>query len=144
MQKLRSKQTTRIEANIIFSNGNEKDTYKFILSHAANDTLIFNEETLSWKTKNKPKPFKITLTPGLKESGLFEETKKHYAKMAKIIYNLLRKCQVFQFHDTSKNARVRNKTYIQDNQFLRSDGGNLAAFLYLLKSFLPSHKNHII
>lgn len=40
---------------------------------------------------------------------------------------------MFQFHDTSKEAKIRNSGYINDADFLRSDGGNLAAFLYAMK-----------
>ena len=128
-----SKKTNRIIAEITFSDSKSKDRYTFSLSHAAGDTLIFTEETLFWKFHNNPKPFKIHLDPGLKESGLYERTKNPNAKVEKVIFMLLKNCQVFQFHDTSKEARIRNSGYINDTEFLRSDGGNLAAFLYSIK-----------
>jgi predicted ATPase len=56
------------------------------------------------------------------------------AKTAKVIYKILRSCQVFQFHDTSPNSYIRNKVYVDNNKFLFSDAGNLAAYLYVLKS----------
>ncbi len=140
-----SKKTSRIEASVTFKNSKEKDIYKFILSHAAGDTLIFNEETLSWKKNNSNKPFTLTLDPGLKESGLFKKTGGEHAKTtSKIIFTLLRNCQVFQFHDTSFSARIRNKGYINDNRFFRSDGGNLAAFLYMLKLKQEKYYNRIV
>ncbi|GAB4420690.1 MAG: hypothetical protein OHK0039_34550 [Bacteroidia bacterium] len=46
---------------------------------------------------------------------------------------MLKACQVFHFHDTSANARVRGQGYIEDNRYLNSDGGNLAACLFQLK-----------
>lgn len=129
-----SKKTTRLESEITFSDSNSTDKYGFTLSHAAGDTLIFTEETLYWKRKDNPKPFKISLDPGLKESGLYEYSKRPEAKVAQIILNLLKNCQVFQFHDTSKEAKIRNSGYINDCDFLRSDAGNLAAFLFAIKS----------
>lgn len=139
-----SKSTSRISAIIKFSNESEEDTYKFILSHAARDTLIFNEETLSWWKKDKLKPYQITLDPGLKESGLPERAKDKEAKTARVIYSLLRSCQVFQFHDTSSSSKIRNSGYINDNRFLRSDGGNLAAFLYYLKNSEEKYYRRIV
>lgn len=128
-----SKKTSRLVAEITFSDTTSTDKYSFSLSHAAGDTLIFTEETLVWKFYDNPIPFKITLDPGVKESGLYDYCKKKEAKTARIIFNLLKNCQVFQFHDTSKEAKIRNSGYINDGDFLRSNGGNLAAFLYSIK-----------
>ncbi len=129
-----SKNTTRISAEITFTDNASEDVYYFSLSHAAGDTLIFTEETLSWHDFSKPKPFKVSLDQGVKESGLYNYCNNKDAKTARIIFNLLKKCQVFQFHDTSKEAKIRNSGYINDNAFLRSNGGNLAAFLYAIKN----------
>ncbi len=129
-----SKHTSRLEAILEFENERDIDNYKFCLSHAVGDTLIFTEETIIWKEKLKTKPFTITLDSGIKESGLYENTKKPINKTSRIIYSLLKNCQVFQFHDTSTEARIRNAGYIGDNHFLYSDAGNLAAFLYAIKN----------
>src|SRR5436309_2463654 len=37
------------------------------------------------------------------------------------------------FHDTSETAFIRKHGYVEDDRYLRSDAGNLAAFLYGLK-----------
>jgi len=138
--------TPRMEAELTFTNLTDKDIYKFILSHAAGDTLIFNEESIEWYKggNGTSSPFKITLDPGTKESGLFERTKNKNAKTERVIFNLLKNCQVFQFHDTSKSSRIRNKNYINDNKFLRSDGGNLAAFLYSIKNSNRKYYDRIV
>lgn len=125
-----SKMTTRLVADITFADSNSEDHYKFSLAHAAGDTLIFTEETLLWKARDRQKPYQISLDPGLKESGLYAFCREKGNKTAWIIFNLLVSCRVFQFHDTSKEAKIRNSGYINDGDFLRSDGGNLAAFLY--------------
>lgn len=128
-----SKHTPRLTADITFSNSKSIDNYKFSLSHAAGDTLIFTEETLIWKNCDSCKPYVIQLDPGLKESGMYNYCRGEKNKTAWFIFELLKGCQVFQFHDTSKEAKIRNSGYINDDIFLRSDGGNLAAFLYSMK-----------
>lgn len=45
--------------------------------------------------------------------------------------------KVFHFHDTSKTAKIKHACHISDNQFLREDGSNLAAYLYALQNTNP-------
>ena len=129
-----SKKTTRLGAELTFSDNQSTGKYKFTLSHAAGDTLIFDEETITWQKSDNSKPKQITLDPGLKESGLFEYCRNNDSKTAQIVFNLLKSCQIFQFHDTSKEVKIRNSGYIEDANFLRGNGGNLAAFLYAIKN----------
>lgn len=138
------KATPRMEASIRFSNEDELDIYDFSLSHAAGDTLIFTNETLTYHKKDIEDPLVFSLSPGGKESGLLEETQKKEAKTGRVIFRLLRNCQVFQFHDTSQGSRIRNKGYINDNRFLRSDGGNLAAFLYAIRQKKERYYRRIV
>ncbi|MEM9339711.1 MAG: AAA family ATPase, partial [Bacteroidota bacterium] len=130
-----AKKTTRFTIKLNFSNNEEVDDYEFTLAHAAGDILIFTKESLSYHNKLKhSEPYLFALDPGAKESGLFSSTKDPGAKTNKIIYSILRKCQYYQFHDTSKESRIRNKGYIHQNEYLMKDGGNLAAFLYALQN----------
>lgn len=130
-----SKRTERIVADLTFANPQATNNYKFALTHAAGDILIFAEETVSYKKHDRDEPRTIQLEPGVKESGLY--THPHFRaggdKTISYIYDLLKGCRVFQFHDTSKEAKIRNSGYINDGDFLRSDGGNLAAFLYTMR-----------
>lgn len=134
-----SKKTPRLTATISFANTEDTDRYQFSLAHTVGDTLIFTEETLLWHQHDKEKPRTIQLAPGVRESELFNLWKERKDKTASIIADLLRGCRVFQFHDTSKEAKIRNSGYIEDGAFLRSDGGNLAAFLYAMKQ----QKKHV-
>lgn len=135
-----SKKTPRLIANVTFANSRSKDNYKFSLSHAAGDTLIFTEETIVYQNRGSDRPYEIQLDPGLKESGLYNYYQKKKDRTALVISDLLRGCRVFQFHDTSKEAKIRNSGYINDGDFLRSDGGNLAAFLYAIKQRADGEK----
>ncbi|MBO1352333.1 MAG: AAA family ATPase [Hormoscilla sp. GUM202] len=135
-----AKKTNRAIAEMEFTNPKAKDIYKFSLSHAAGDTVIFTEETISYQQQGRESPYTFTLDPGRKESGLPERAKDRNNRTERVVFELLRRCQVFQFHDTSKAAKIRNKGYIDDNIFLRSDAGNLAAFLYAMQNSDATNK----
>lgn len=126
-----SKRTPRLRASLTFSNSDSEDTYHFALSHAAGDTLIFTEESFVWQKRDSDTPYVVQLDPGSKESRLTEKGESD--KTAAVISSLLKWCRVFQFHDTSKEAKIRNSGNIEDYKFLKSDGGNLAAFLCALQ-----------
>lgn len=139
------KNTTRIEASLRFESDNIEDEYEFILSHAAGDNMIITEEKVTYRKKNNPTPYVKTLDFGVKESTLstkLESTKEN--KPIIVLSRILRSCRVFQFHDTSLTAHVRNKSYIEDNRYLKSDGGNLSAFLYNLQMNFPKYYDRIV
>lgn len=133
-----AKKTPRLTANLTFDNSTSVDNYEFSLSHATGDTLIFTEEIVRYRSRDRDRPQEIPLDPGSKESGLFDL--KDENKTVQIVYNLLRGCQVFQFHDTSKEAKIRNSGYVDDANYLRSDAGNLAAFLYAMEQAVDRGK----
>jgi predicted ATPase len=56
----------------------------------------------------------------------------------------LRRFRVFHFHDTSETAKIRQSCYIEANQALYSDGGNLAAMLYLYQQTKPMIYRRIV
>lgn len=127
-----TKQTSWLSATMKFSEGNVISSYMFRLSSAANDILIYTEETLSYCNKQYKKPYTLTMDVGNKESQL--KLKLQENKSVNIFYRLLSGCRYFQFHDTSKEAKIKTTGYIGDNRYLRDDAGNLAAFLYGIKN----------
>jgi predicted ATPase len=60
-----------------------------------------------------------------------------------IYYSLKERLATYHLVDTSLTSPVRTEGYIQDNQRLNPDGGNLAAILYLYKSKYPTVYNRI-
>jgi predicted ATPase len=54
-------------------------------------------------------------------------------EMAASVRRHLDRWRVYHFHDTSPSAPMRRTGDIGDNCFLKSDAGNLAAFLYVLR-----------
>ena len=125
--------TPQLEAEMEFEVENGRDTYKMRLFHAAGDSLIFAEETLSFHQTGYPKPKVVSLGTGHQETRIGDEAEKD-EPTAKTLRHLLNHCRVYHFHDTSPTSRVRQYCYVGDNRWLMPDAANLAAMLYELKS----------
>jgi predicted ATPase len=59
------------------------------------------------------------------------------------VYNAISSWVVYHFHDTSLTAGVRRQKPINDNDLLRPDAENLAAFLYRLRESHPGSYTQI-
>lgn len=130
-----SEVTPSMEATLLLSDEEKIDYCQFHFKLAnSNGNLIFIEESASLKSEFKnPLHIRnsiINLGHGHKNSNLPSAN----IESAKIITGLLNTCKVFQFHNTSSNAKIRNPGYIGDADYLHSDADNLAAFLYNLKN----------
>ncbi len=124
-----SKTTSTLEASLEFATRTGTSSYYARLVHAAVDTLIFAEERLEYHRPSFPKPKKSILGAGHRETLLRREADLDN-KSARILRHLVGSCRVFQFHDTSSSARIRQQCYLDNNRFLMPDAGNLAALLY--------------
>lgn len=131
-----SKKTKTISASLVFKNEKFIDMYEFSLVKAVNDTLIFAEEII---TAGKQR---FELHSGQKESFLLTDEASH--KSERVIRTILSGCKTFQFHDTSSEAHIRNASNIDNNIFLMSDGGNVAAYLYMLKMKYERYYKRIV
>ena len=60
------------------------------------------------------------------------------------VRSLLRQCVVFQFHNTSSTARIRQRWDKDDNRFLKEDGANLGSFLLRLREEEPKSYRRIL
>jgi predicted ATPase len=120
--------TPQIEAKLEFEVENGMDTYHLRLFHAAGDTLIFAEETLSFLQTGYISPRIDQLGAGHQETRISEAADEG-KQTAKTLRYLLNRCRVYHFHDTSSTAEVRQSCYVGDDRWLMSDAGNLAALL---------------
>ena len=123
-----AKATSEISARLSFENSTVKDEYSFVLVRDATGNLYLKDETIVCHPKGKGTPRKSPLGASVRESQLRERAEAGDAK-CRFVHSLLSQCRVFQFHDTSSTSGIRNRGYIDDARFLRSDAGNLAAFL---------------
>ena len=128
-----SKTTDSFFAKLKFSDGKSSNEYVFQLANAVGDSMFFRFEDVTYSDKEKDEILSITLGRGHKESRLSMEATGHQGFYLTDIAKLLSGCRYFQFHDTTKEAKIRKNGYIGDNKFLRSNAGNLAAFLYGIK-----------
>ncbi len=120
--------TPQIEARLEFEVENGVDTYSIRLFHAANDTLVFAEETLSFLQTGYTSPKLNSLEVGHLETKIPKaaEGKIVTAQMLKFLLN---HCRVYHFHDTSGTSAMRQSCYVGDTRWLMPDAGNLAALL---------------
>lgn len=126
-----SRTTPQIKVELHIATDRGSNDYRFEMAHlSAGDTLILTHEAYRYSDAKKPGQANWTNLVGVgKESALPDQTNK----TAKTIYNLLRQCSTYQFHDTSANASLHQRWDISDSARLRSDGGNLAAVLLDLR-----------
>lgn len=120
--------TPQIEANLEFETENGTDTYSIRLFHAAGDTLIFAEESLSFSQPDWTSPRLDNLGAGHQETKINAKAQEGIPT-AKTLKYLLDRCRVYHFHDTSATSAVRQSSYIDNNRWLMPDAGNLAAML---------------
>jgi predicted ATPase len=120
--------TRFVESEIEFGIG----AYKFKLDVTADGYFSFIEERVSGK--NDEIGERVLFGEGHhRESALKESVGKRKAKPAALpVYEAIDGWRAYHFHDTSDTALIKRFGPLQDNEFLRADGSNLAAFLYRL------------
>jgi len=137
--------TPQIKAELNFETEKGENDYFFRLFHADSDNLIFAEEKYRFSNKEYPSQADWTsLDAGHKEAKLINVATLSDNKTAQIIFKLIRNCAVYQFHNTSETANIRQRWSIEENRYLREDGGNLAPFLLRLKENEPIHYQRIV
>ncbi len=133
-----AKITPQLSSTIDFETNGCIKRYHMRLIHAAGDTLVFADETIHYSKRGKKSEGSIIpLGAGHKESALIGQSdgkaKMEATITAKLIRAMMGDWRVFQFHDTSAKAQVKQSTYIDDSYFLKANAGNLAPFLYRLR-----------
>ncbi|XLP07237.1 AAA family ATPase [Alteromonas marina] len=111
--------------------------YGFRLEPTNDNRMMFDREALWWKPHGEWRP----------KGGHFEsvmEEQKRKTQIYTFTIPRLRQWRVYHFHDTSDTAKVKQIHRINDNDYLREDGANLAAFLYRLKNHHESQYNRIV
>ena len=135
-----TKTTEEIKIELKFG----QNGYKCVLTPALPDTLIFKEEVCFFYGKmiSRSQPYNEFLGSGHKESRLSEYARS--APVVRHVYDSAKRWRVYHFHDTSSSAPVRKTGKIDDNERLKPDASNLAAFLYRLKTQHESQYRMIV
>ena len=144
-----SKITDTIKTSLTIQSKTGINEYIVELGCALGDTLFFKNEQISYTPNRKDKRPSIPLGSGNKSSRLLQigtddSEFKFYNKTISTIRSLLSDICFYQFHDTSRESYIRKNSNIEDNRYLRSDGGNLGAFLYMLDKNNPSMFSSIV
>ncbi len=131
--------TSYIAAEIRMRTEKGRNDYRLKLSYGRDDSLFFKEECFRFNgNDHKGEAPWYPLESTHKEANIVEasqavEPQDFNPTTARVIVNLLRKCSVYQFHDTSDNSNFNKSWDVTDNNYLRSHGGNLAAILHRLE-----------
>lgn len=130
-----SKTTAEMHFHISFSK--EVNQYELTLRPTEDDGLYPAIETAYFWDKRYRRPYENSMSPidGGKEAGISHPT---LTGTADWVRHRLGKWRLYHVHDTSAASPMRKTAKLNDNDFLRPDGSNLAAFLYLL---LKKHPN---
>lgn len=119
-----------------------RNGYEFTLRPTTDNQFTFAEETTVFRGN-------ITTTRDRLGAGHLEAKLKDLKDnpgtwgaqrgVPHYVYEAMSSWVVYHFHDTSLTAGVRRQRPINDNQVLRPDAENLAAFLYRIKEVYPKH-----
>jgi predicted ATPase len=124
-----SKVTPAMEIHISFEG--EVNQYKIILLATETDQLYPRLEVVYfWDKRKYPQPYDVPLNPRGTEAGISDPNSRGAASFVR---DHLGSWRLYHFHDTSTSSPMKKTVDINDNRYLRPDGSNLAAFLYLLK-----------
>ncbi len=133
------KMTQLFIAKLYFGN----NLYEFTLVPTPDNRFVFALENAGFAGG-------LRFFPGFLGSGQTESQLKSQHALTRIgpppapqIYNSISSWVIYHFHDTSLSAGVRRQKPINDNETLRPDAENLAAFLYRVRQTHPGDYNQI-
>lgn len=120
------KQTPRISASLSF----EANGYEFSLAPTADGSIQIGSETVVYGT------YRQTISRGAMESHLkekFTQQQQTGFRVAWFVYKSLSSWTVYHFHDTGSLAPMRRIQPLNDDEKLRHDASNIAAYLNRLR-----------
>jgi len=125
-----SKQTESMLFTLRFESDTVQETYEMKLSHGLPDRLFISDEKVTYHEVSplSPHPQEYCFTAGGSKSGLGRDNRK----TSRNLHSFLSGIRTYQFHDTSDTSKIKDRGYVDDAKYLRSDAGNLAAFLKIL------------
>ena len=135
-----SRQTPGMEATVGLTTEAGLNEYRFVLTYAHPDRFIFTEEACRFSSNDRPTQagWQYIDDSGYGEARIVEaaQSKRDLgvnSDTASSIVGLLRNCATYQFHDTSNESSFKKRWDVEDNNYLRRHGGNLAAVLHRLE-----------
>ena len=131
-----SKRTSTINATVTAVSEQAPMEYEFSLRHAQPDNLVVTKELFRKLRTHSGTPLEFPAEVfnrprGEAKVGEFKHSAKvgNRLSMGSDFASLLQRTNVFQFHDTSDNSRLKQRWDAEDSNRLRGDAANLAAIL---------------
>lgn len=128
-----SKKTQELHINIVFKD--QINSYEIRLSPTSNDGLAVTSENVSYWNKSYPKPYVTGLFNNGSEAGISSQS----SGINSYVREKLEQWRLYHFHDTSHTSPIKQTCDVNDNTFLRKDGSNIAAFLFMLRQIYPQN-----
>ena len=134
------RKTPAMQAEVSLETKSGRNDYRFTLAHVHPDRLIFTEEAFRFSRNDlsSEAPWTPLAGDGYREAQIVVAAQSPQPSeinrtTARTITRLLRNCAAYQFHDTSDSSSFKMRWDTEDNNCLRSNGGNLAAVLHRLE-----------
>jgi predicted ATPase len=133
------KTTENLFGKLIFNNAGGNNAYYFNLVQTKDGGLYIDKEASGYNVSNDGLVSGYYFKRNLDESYIPNSDVFRDKYLREHLTNL----QVFHFHDTSSTSYLRRECDLNDNLYLKQDGRNLPAVLYLLKQNHPKIFNRI-
>jgi len=134
-----SKRTETIQIRISFNEGDRQYRHEIDLHLADNDQMVPQQENvyiyarINSDGKLNSEPYEQNIISSGREEAGISDPKRWNSGHVKYIHWVLNRLRPYHFHDTSRSSPMRVTSSLNDNRYFRSDGSNLAAFLYYLR-----------
>lgn len=130
-----SKHTPRLFLHISFQEGTHQ--YSIMLEPTNDDTLIPTQETfLDSRQAEHSRSYDRQVSRNRREAGISNAAPGD--PLIGYVRSRLARWRLYHVHDTSRSSPMKKLCDVFDNEFLRPDGSNLAAFLFFLQERHPT------
>lgn len=127
------KKTPQLSSELLFGDNG----YTMVLEPTQSNSFIFAKEEFYWDYTGKSFPLGSGHAETASQTG-------RYPNIAPYVVRSLLSWIVYHFHDTGETAPMKQQCALNDNGWLRPDGANIAAYLYLLRERFPEHYRRIV
>lgn len=135
------KHTEQMVGKLIFTEDDvHNNAYRFALTPTNEGGLFIDYEGSGYNVLEDNDQLNYFYEHNLQES-IFS---KHTDNRHQVLRDYISSLRVFHFHDTSSSSLLRRECDLNDNLYLRQDGRNLPAYLYLLKNNHPKIYSRIL
>lgn len=130
------KQTDEMTIDLAFQNGGYENRYIVNFQEAQDGLIIKKTQTAFWYNGEwKERTYDVNV----KEATIKDAT---YSQ-AWYVKELMQQFMVYHFHDAGDKSPMKGFSPLHDNDALKYDGSNIAAYLYFLQEKYPKHFKRI-